>query len=62
MPRNPMINRRQVRQFVLDYAGRTRAHPYTQVADSVYDQVEATAREACRNIVRCQPSKGRTIR
>ena len=59
---NQLINRKQVRAFLLDYAGRTRTHRYTQVADCVYAQVEQAVREKCRAIVRAQPSAGRTIR
>jgi len=59
---NPLINRKQVRQFLLDYAARSRTHKYTQVAPSAYDQIEAAVRGKCRDIVRAQPSAGRTIR
>ena len=62
MARHPMIHPQQVRRFILDYAERTRAHRYTQVSQTVYDQVEAAVRQTCRNIVRSQPSAGRTIR
>ena len=62
MSRHPFINKQTVRRFILDYAARTRSHPYTQVAESVYDEIEATVREKCRKIVHIQPSAGKTIR
>jgi len=57
-----VINRAAVRRFILQYAGRTRRHRYTQVAPAVYDELEAQVREACRRLVHRQPSKGKTIR
>ena len=62
MASHPLINRQNVRRFVLDHAKRTRSHKYTQVAATVYDQMEAAMREKCRRIVHAQPSAGRTIR
>ncbi len=62
MGKHPMINKQNVRRFIMEYAGRSRAHLYTQVAATVYDQIEATMREQCRRIVNRQPSAGRTIR
>jgi hypothetical protein len=62
MAAHPLINRRQVRHFLLDYAQRKRSHRFTRVADSVFDQVEAVVRDQCRKIVDAQPSAGRTIR
>jgi len=57
-----LINKQKVRRFLLEYAQRNRAHKYTQVATSVYDQVESALREQCRRIVHAQPSKGKTIK
>jgi hypothetical protein len=62
MARNSLINRQNVRRFILEYASRSRSHRYTQVSATVYDQIEATVREQCRKIVRIQPSAGRTIK
>jgi hypothetical protein len=62
MGKNPMINKQNLRRFILEYAGRSRTHRYTQVAATVYDQIEAALREQCRRIVNQQPSAGRTIR
>jgi len=56
-----LINKKGVRQFLLEHAERNRLHRFTRVADSVYDQVEAAVRDKLRQIVRIQPSKGKTI-
>ena len=58
----PLINKQSVRRFLLDYAQRSRAHKFTRVADSVYDQMEAVLRDKCRQLVHAQPSAGRTIK
>jgi hypothetical protein len=62
MSSHRLINKQNLRRFLLEYAGRSRAHRYTRVADGVYDQIELAVREKCRDIVRSQPSAGRTIR
>ncbi|MBL7077102.1 MAG: hypothetical protein ISS31_06500 [Kiritimatiellae bacterium] len=62
MARHALINKQNVRRFILEYAGRSRSHKYTQVGASVYDQIELAIRERCRKIVNQQPSAGRTIK
>lgn len=62
MARDQLINRRRARRFLLDYAKRSRAHEFSRVADSVYDQLEAQVRELCLKIIHAQPSAGKTIR
>jgi hypothetical protein len=62
MASHPMINKKNVRRFLLDYAERERRHRFTRVAECVYDQIEAAVREQCRRLVHDQPSVGRTIR
>lgn len=62
MARNSLINRQNVRRFILEYSKRKRSHHYTQVSAGVYDQVEAAVRDKCRKIVHVQPSAGRTIK
>lgn len=62
MASHPLINKRNVRRFLLEYAQRSRSHRFTRVADSVYDQIEATVRDKCRQQVNCQPSAGKTIK
>lgn len=57
-----LINKTKTRNFILEYAARTRAHKFTRVAPSVFDQLEASVRDKCRAIIQCQPSKGKTIR
>ena len=59
---NRLLNKTHLRSFLLDYARRTRSHPFTQVADAVYDDLEAVLRKAARELVSRQPSKGRTIK
>ncbi len=58
----PMINRKEIRRYLLDYAARSRAHVYTRVAPEAYVRIEAGVREHCRRIVQSQPSAGKTIR
>ena len=62
MAAHSLINKQNVRRFIQDYAERSRSHRYTQVAECVYDQVEAAVREKCRRLVQAQPSAGKTIR
>ena len=57
-----LINRRAVRAFLLEYALRNRAHRFSRVGDSVFDDIEAAVRQKCRAIVGSQPSVGRTIK
>lgn len=57
-----LINRRAVRVFLLGYAQRNRAHRFTRVGDSVFDDIEAAVRQKCRTIVDTQPSAGKTIK
>jgi hypothetical protein len=57
-----LINKRQVRRFLLDCAHRRRPDKYTRVAPGVYAQIEAGVQEHCRRIVQAQPSLGKTIR
>ena len=62
MASHPMINKKNIRRFILDYAKRSRAHTYSRVAECVYDQIESAMRDRCRRIVDAQPSAGRTIK
>ncbi len=57
-----LINRRAVRMFLLGYAQRNRAHRFSRVGESVFDDIEAVVRQKCRAIVDAQPSVGKTIR
>jgi len=61
-PRNPsLVNKATLRKFILDVAKTERHHPFTRVADSVYDEAEGVLRSWARNKVRQIPSKGKTI-
>ena len=62
MSAHRLINKQNIRRFLLEHAERSRAHRYTRVADCVYDQIELAIRDKCRDIVRSQPSAGRTIK
>jgi len=57
-----LANRKCVRRFLLETAAGCRAHQFTRVANTVFNQIEATIREKCRSIIRSQPSMGKTIR
>ncbi len=57
-----LVNRQAARRFLLEYAQRSRAHRFTRVADSAYDQLELLVRDKCRALVSQQPSCGKTIR
>ena len=62
MASHPLINKQNIRRFLLDYAQRNRAHKFTRVAECVFDQIDVAVREQCRRIVRAQPSAGKTIK
>lgn len=57
-----LLNKAQIRRFILDYAERSRHQKFTRVAPEVYDAIEANVRTYCRTLVDRQPSKGQTIR
>lgn len=60
--RNPsLVNKATLRKFILDAAKTERHHPFTRVADSVYDEAEGLLRSWARNKVRQIPSKGKTV-
>ena len=51
------------RQFILEYAARSKAHKFTRVSmDAIVPQLEAVLREKMRKIVDNQPSMGKTIK
>ena len=57
-----LLNKAQIRVFILDFARRNRHHPFTRVSPDVYDVLESKVRDACRGIVEGQPSMGQTIK
>ena len=57
----PLINRSHVRQYILDHASKTRAHPWDRVAGSIFIEAEAHLKAFLRERVRQMPSKGKTI-
>jgi hypothetical protein len=62
MSKHPGINKAWCRKFMLEYAGRSRHHKFERVAESSYDILMHKLRDAMRNLVDQQPSKGKTIR
>jgi hypothetical protein len=58
---NSIISPSKVKRFILDYAGKSRAHKFSRVSQLAIDKVEAAARSACRHIVDSAPSKGKTL-
>lgn len=55
-----LVNKAALRKLLLDVASE-RYHPFTRVADSVFDEAEGVLRSWARNKVRSLPSKGKTI-
>ena len=56
-----MIMKSKVRKFLLEYAARSRHHPFTRVSAEALDYLEGKLRDECRKLVDAQPSKGKTI-
>lgn len=56
-----LLNKSNVRKFLLDEAGKTRHHKFTRVGAEVYDEIEAELREWMRQKIAFLPSKGKTI-
>jgi hypothetical protein len=53
-----LTKRSSVKQFILDYATRTRpTSHFTRVSQETVDRVEAAVREACRQIVQSAPTR-----
>lgn len=51
----------KVKQFILDYAAKNRAHKFNRVSQTTLDIVEAAARSAAIRMVTSAPSKGKTL-
>ena len=58
---NNLINKSQVKKFILEYAAANRAHKFSRVSQETLDKVEAATRAACKAIVTSAPSKGKTL-
>lgn len=56
-----LLNRKQVEAYALE-AARVRAHKFTRVGRSFYDQCEGNLRQFIQGYIRRLPSKGKTIR
>ena len=57
-----LINKKECRRFLLEYAERERHHKFTRVGADAYESLEVMLRELMRGLVKSQPSKGRTIK
>lgn len=57
-----LINKKHLRQFILDYAERQRPGRFTSVSASVYDEAEAALHKWARSKVDTHPSVGKTIK
>jgi hypothetical protein len=56
-----LITVKSVKQYLLDYASKTRHHKFTRVSEDTLMKVEAATRSACQSIVAAAPSKGQTL-
>lgn len=57
-----LINKAHVKVFLKEFAEREKFHKFTRVSESALEHIEMQTREACRRLVRSQPSKGQTIK
>ncbi len=57
----PFMCRSAVRKFLLEEAGRTRAHKFTRVSEDTLLAINELVRRHCVTIVHQLPSKGKTI-
>ena len=58
-----LINRSEVRKFILDMFGRARFHlPISRVSQEALDKLEYWLREKIRSEVHSHPSVGRTFK
>lgn len=58
---NNLINKSQVKKFILEYAAANRAHKFSRVSQEALDKIGAATRAACKAIVTHAPSKGKTL-
>jgi len=57
----PFLKQSEVRKFLLEQAGRTRAHKYTRVSGQTIIELNEVVRQWCVLRVARLPSMGRTI-
>lgn len=58
---NPILNRKEARRRLLEYAKATRAHRFTRVSKRTIENLEASVEAMIRNNVQSAPSKGQTL-
>ena len=56
-----LINRSACKKFVLSVAENTRAKKFTRVSADVFDHLEYVMQKGIRDLVRTQPTLGKTI-
>ena len=56
-----LINRSACKKFVLDVAENTRTKKFTRVSADVFEHLEYVMQKAIRDLVRSQPTLGKTI-
>ncbi|MGO8839485.1 MAG: hypothetical protein ACLP7I_12140 [Limisphaerales bacterium] len=57
----PFLCRSAVRKFLLEHAGKTRAHKFNRVSEDTLLAINELVRRHCVTIVSQLPSKGKTI-
>lgn len=61
-PAHPLICDKQVQRLALDYARRTRAHKFSRVSKSFYEEINNAAHRAIVRAVDSHPSVGITLK
>jgi hypothetical protein len=51
----------KVRRYLLDTAGKQRAHKFTRVSQETLEKIESATRQACLAHIQSAPSKGQTL-
>ena len=61
MKHNPLLNKKEARRRLLEYAKATRHHSFTRVSKRTIDNLEACIEAMIRHNVHSAPSKGQTL-
>lgn len=56
-----LINKQNVRKFILDVSAETRTHSFTRVGSETYDAIEAKLRTWLLGEIQRHPSIGKTF-
>lgn len=57
-----LLNKQNCKKFILEFAAREKHHKFTRVSGDCYPYLESKVRDAIRNLVAGQPSKGVTVK